>query len=393
MNQRPRLLVLASTYPATPDDGTPAFVRDLAQREADGFEVVVVVPRVPGALTRETDGRTIVERFPYFPSRWEDLADGAIIENLRARPSRWLQVLPFMVSEAWAIRRTVRLYRPDVLHVHWIIPQGILVALLVRKTPFLITTLGGDLYALDAKPLRALKRYVIRRASQVTVMNEEMARRVEALGADARKVQVMPMGADLTVIRAAPSGGRESARSLSLLFVGRLVEKKGLSVLLAALRELGDPDVSLTVVGDGPLRETLVEEARGLPVTFVGQLGRESLARQYAKHHVAVAPSLVAASGDKDGLPVALIEAMGAGCAIVASDLPGLNEAIRPGVDGILVEAGAIAPLVDALKSLRDDRTLLARLAGEASRRADAYSVDSVGRRYVALLTDIQRAP
>ena len=97
MSSRPRLLVLASTFPTSPDDGTPAFVRDLAAREGEEFDVMVVVPRVPGGSAREVDGMMVVERFRYFPSRWEDLADGAIIENLRARPSRWLQVLPFMI--------------------------------------------------------------------------------------------------------------------------------------------------------------------------------------------------------------------------------------------------------------------------------------------------------
>jgi colanic acid/amylovoran biosynthesis glycosyltransferase len=391
MNQRPRLLVLASTYPATPDDGTPAFVRDLAQQEAEDFDVVVVVPRVRGAQRRETDGTTAVERFAYFPTRWEDLADGAIIENLRARPSRWLQVLPFMCAEAWAIRSAVRRHRPDVVHVHWIIPQGILAALLVRRTPFLVTTLGGDLYALDAAPLRALKRYVVSRARAVTVMNQEMAQRVVELGAHVEDVQVMPMGADLTAIRAAPPRAHGHTASISLLFVGRLVEKKGLSVLLRALRELDDPTVKLTVVGDGPLRGALEKEAVGLAVTFVGQLGRDGLAQKYSEHDVAIAPSLVAASGDKDGLPVALIEAMGAGCAVVASDLPGLNEAVRPGVEGILVEPGAVDPLASALTSLRDDREMLARLGQAARARAESYSVVAVGLGYRALLKRIAR--
>ena len=141
---RPRLLVLASTYPVASDDGVPGFVRDLAQAEAEEFDTLVLVPRVPGAALREEAGGLSVRRFRYFPRRWEDLADGAILENLRGRRSRWLQVLPFVLAESLALRRAIRTYRPDVLHVHWILPQGAAALLAARKLPWLVTTLGGD---------------------------------------------------------------------------------------------------------------------------------------------------------------------------------------------------------------------------------------------------------
>ena len=109
MNSRPRLnrrlLVVASTFPARGDDGTPAFVRDLALAESMGFSTVVVVPAVPGAARHERIGNLTVIRFRYFFRRWEDLADGAIIENLRAKRSRLLQVVPFLIAEHLAVRQ------------------------------------------------------------------------------------------------------------------------------------------------------------------------------------------------------------------------------------------------------------------------------------------------
>jgi len=98
--QRRRLLVLASTYPARAGDGTPAFVRDLAAAESSRYETTVLVPAVPGSVGDEVDGALDVRRFRFFPRRWEDLADGAILENLRSRKSRWLQVPAFLLAEA-----------------------------------------------------------------------------------------------------------------------------------------------------------------------------------------------------------------------------------------------------------------------------------------------------
>ena len=217
-------------------------------------------------------------RFRYFWRSREDLADGAILENLRARRSRLVQVPFLLFAEYRAVRRLIRRRRPDVIHAHWIIPQGLVARLATRRIPTVVTTLGGDLYALRSGFARRLKSRVVRSAAAVTVMNDEMGAMAVALGADPARVSVMPMGFDLSAFSALTR--RPDPDAVRLLFVGRLVEKKGLAVLLAALREAppGAP-WRLTVVGDGPLRPELERAAEGLPVAFAGQLGRADLAR------------------------------------------------------------------------------------------------------------------
>ena len=384
--RRPRLLVLASTFPGAADNGTPAFVQDLALAEAAEFDTLVLVPRVPGARRREVRGPLAVERFRYFPRRWEDLADGAILENLRRRRSRWLQVPPFVLAEAWALRRAVRAHRPDVLHVHWIVPQGLAALLGARGVPWLVTTLGGDVYALSDPVSARLKRAVLRRAGAVTAMNADMTARLVAQGARPETTHVLPMGADVAAVRAAGAGvAREPGR---ILFAGRLVEKKGLAVLLAALRQVA-PGWSLEVVGDGPLRAELEAAAAGLPVTFRGALPRAELARSYARSEIVVVPSVAAASGDQDGLPVALLEAMAAGCAVVASRIAGIDAAVLDGDSGLLVPPGDPVALATALDGLLADPDRRAKLGAAAADRAEEFSVAVVGARYRALLREI----
>jgi colanic acid/amylovoran biosynthesis glycosyltransferase len=352
------------------------------------FSTVVVVPAVPGAPSTERIGAMTVIRFRYFFRRWEDLADGAIIENLRSKPSRILQIVPFMIAEHLAVQRWVRRHQPDVLHVHWIIPQGLAVLPLLRRIPALVTTLGGDLYALNGRMPTVLKRAVVVRAAALTTMNQDMKQRLEALGADPESVKVMPMGADLPVIRAgASSVERVPGR---MLFVGRLVEKKGLGVLIEAVRRLPAAlDWSLMVVGDGPLRSELEQAAAGLRVEFVGQLSRAALAARYGTSEVVVVPSIQAASGDQDGLPVALLEAMGAGCAIVASDLAGINSVVQPDLSGVLVPSGDVGALSTALSALLIDPVRRKRLGAGASDIADGLSVQAVGARYCDLLNEL----
>jgi len=389
---KPRLLVLASTFQASANDGTPSFVRDLAESEAADFETLVLVPSVPGAPSRERIGQLQVERFRYFPRRWEDLAHGAILENLRSRRSRWLQVPTFLLAEWWAVRRVVRRFRPDVLHVHWIIPQGVLSRSVMGRIPSLITTLGGDLYGLQGRPFTAVKRATVARAVTLTAMNLDMKKRLIELGAPTDSVHVLPMGADLTTVRAA-ARGVERVRG-RILAAGRLVEKKGFAVLLQALRLLPDDgSYSVVIVGDGPLRSELEAMAHGLDVRFVGQLGRTELAHEYATSDVVVVPSVQAASGDQDGLPVVLLEAMGAGSTIVASDLPGLNEAVIDGHTGVLVPPGDAGALARAIADRLADNEGSRVMGFAASELADTYSIDAIGQRYRELLHDAMNHP
>ena len=144
----------------------------------------------------------------------------------------------------------------------------------------------------------------------------------------------------------------------------------------------------MEIVGDGPLRADLESRAAGLPVAFAGALGRSQLAAAYASADVVVFPSVPAASGDQDGLPVALLEAMAVGATIVASRMPGIDAAITDGESGVLVPPGDPRALADALRRLLDDAGLRERLGKAAAARSDEFSVAATGERYRRLLRE-----
>ena len=392
--QRPALLILASTFPAREGDGTPSFVRDLAVGLADRFAPLVLVPAVPGGAAEEEGDGIRVRRYRFFPRRWEDLAAGAILENVRSRTSRLIQVPFFMAAQFFAVRRAVRRERPAVLHAHWIIPQGLVARWAAPRVPLVVTTLGGDLYALGDPVSRALKRSVLKRAKAVTVMNADMRERAIALGANPDTTHVMPMGAQVAQFADAAAGRAtrtaDAGSPVQLLAVGRLVEKKGFHLLIEALAGVDPATWSLTIVGDGPERAALEAAAGRLPVDFVGQLTREALTRADAEADVAVFPSVRAASGDQDGLPVALLEAMASGCAVVVSDLPGLDEAVEPGVSGLSVPSGDVAALREALATIIGDPALRATLGADAAERAQSFDVAAVADGYARVLTAAQ---
>jgi len=152
---------------------------------------------------------------------------------------------------------------------------------------------------------------------------------VVALGADTATTVVLSMGVDMTTIGLLAA--KEQRRAGRILFVGRLVEKKGVSVLPEALRLLGATDTTertgydLRIVGDGPLRAKLTSEASGLSVTWVGVLGRENLVAEFGAASIAERPHRTAhhpwfgsgarhRTGTTAGLTAALRPAGTSGC-------------------------------------------------------------------------------
>jgi glycosyltransferase involved in cell wall biosynthesis len=336
---KPRLLVLTSTFPRWPGDPEPGFVHELAKRLTPLFEVRVVCPHARGAAVRETLEGVEVVRYRYAPSRLETLVnDGGIVNNLKRQPWKWLLVPFFLLGLFWRAWREMHRSRPDVIHAHWLLPQGLVAALLGRldrrNPPFLVTSHGADLFALRARPLTALKRFVARRATALTAVSQAMIDELARIGVSPHEVSVQPMGVDLTQ-RFTPAPDPPRSRE-EILFVGRLVEKKGLRYLLAALPAIlaRHPSASLTVVGFGPEEDERRAQAAALGIAhqvhFLGPLSQAELPPLYRRAAVFVAPFVRAESGDQEGLGLVLVEALGCGCPVVAGDLAAVADLFAP---------------------------------------------------------------
>jgi glycosyltransferase involved in cell wall biosynthesis len=390
---RPRLLVLTSTFPRWAGDREPPFVYELSRRLAGQFEVHVLAPHAPDARPEETLDGVQVHRFRYAPERLQQLAyDGGILARLRERRWRLLLVPCFIAAQAWALRRLLARYRFDVLHAHWIIPQGLAAVLAgaPRRVPMLCTSHGGDLFGLRGPLARRLKRRVLARSAMVTVVSEAMREAVLDLN-PAQVVDVVPMGTDLTGCFKPPDQpARQPGR---LLFAGRLVEKKGVRYLLAAVARLRAQGrvVTLTIAGDGPLRGALQAHAVQLgvdaDVEFLGAVDHARLAGLFQQAAVAVVPSVIAADGDQEGFGLVIVEAMGCACPVVASRLPAIDDIAIDGETALLVPPADADALASAIARVLDDPDRAARRAAAARARVlERFEWEAVSRRYADLL-------
>ncbi len=358
------LLVLASTYPRWAGDPEPSFVHELARRMGMGFRVIVVCPHAPGAKQRELLDGVEVVRYRYAPERLETLVnDGGIVANLKARWWKLLLVPGFVFAQAWCAWKICRRSRIDVIHAHWIVPQGLIAWFLRvmsrRDLPFLVTSHGADLYALRGRVFEELKRAVLRRSGNVTVVSEAMRTAVAGLGVEPSKVEVRPMGVDMSQRFTLPAA--DSRSHYELLFVGRLVEKKGLRYLLDALPAVlrQRPQTQLTVAGFGPEEAQLRATARRLGVDqairFLGPVPQSELPALYQRAALFVAPFVTAATGDEEGLGLVVVEAIACGCPVLTGNVAAARQVFGSRFEAMTVDPTDAASLAGRIIDLLND--------------------------------------
>lgn len=292
------------------------------------------------------------------------------------------------LGDALALASHLRRERATHLHAHFAhSPTEVAyLAHLITGIPFSFTAHAKDLYTTDPERIAVAGRAATF-VSTCTATNGEHLSRIVGRG-----VEVDPHGVDLErfgAITRQPVPGR-------ILAVGRLVPKKGFDVLLAALGILHARAVAFEcrIVGDGPEVDALAEEARmlgiGDRVTFAGARPHESIVDEYAAAEVFALSPMVTASGDRDGLPNVLLEAMAAGIPVVSSAISGIPEAVMHDVSGMLVEPRRPAALAEALERLLADASLRKRLAAAAADAVALRSMEAavrpIAERFVARL-------
>ncbi len=310
--------------------------------------------------------------------------------------TKW-QMLQFFLRNISPALRLAREFRPQVTHIHFVIPVGPLGYLIYRKykIPYIITCRGGDVPATRQVGwlydlIRPVLYPVVRHAARLAAVSRNLAG-LARQSFWSLPVEYIPNGVDSQFF--APGDVEPSAECdvVRLLFVGRISEQKGLPTLIDALeaaRRQCHRAFMLDIYGDGPLKAKLSRQIneKGLQdiVRLHGWVTRDELRMVYRGADAFVLPSY------SEGLPMACLEAMASGLAVVATRVGGTPEVVKDDENGILVDPHDHNQLADALVRIITDPALR-RSYGACSRRIaeTEFSWETVARQYLDLLEQV----
>ncbi|MEO0215160.1 MAG: glycosyltransferase family 4 protein [candidate division WOR-3 bacterium] len=351
-----RVLHIITACPYDDEEGdvlTPWLWRVLEELGNRGVKVDLLCPTYKGKRGEYFRG-FYVHRYRYCISKWEILGYKTAIPEILKTNKLAYALIPFYILsgllKSFILSGTENY---DVVHVHWPFPLAVpSLPFKMRGIPVVHSYYTAEIKLIEnLGPLGKFLRLLSHTADVKTAISTYVK---DLLGYE--DVIIIPYAAALDIREFHPP--KEKPEKPVILFVGRLVERKGVRYLIEATKILRGKGVnaSLHIVGDGPLRKELEELSKGLGledvVLFKGKIGSQELINEYENSNIFVLPSIIDSRGDTEGLGVVLIEALTFGLPVIASRVGGIPDIIIDKETGLLVNEKDPVSLASAIEYL-----------------------------------------
>lgn len=377
-----RILTVTLGYPKYRGDSTAPFMEAIVRGLAgEGHDVDVVLPFHPHFEQQDADG---VRFFPYRYSPVKEFAPWGFGQTFNQASAIRIDVAaltPLIVqSLRRALIRRVSVDHYDLIHAHWVVPNGWLASNVAKRRgiPIVVTLHGTDVAMGERhRILRRLCARAFQRADAVTATSNALRVRAVALGARPDVSTTVYVGVDTE--RFSPRSPDPRLRrelgaddgTFLVVGVGRLAAVKGFEYLIAAAAQLDG--VAIAIVGDGELRDELElrAQASGGKVRVVAGVPHDRIPEVMSAADAVVVPSVVDPAGRVDSTTSTALEALACGRPLVATLVGGIPEVVLDGENGLLVAQKDANALGDAIARLQRDELFRQQL----SRRARAFAV------------------
>lgn len=334
-----------------------------------GVQVSVVCPHDKGLMRREVIEGIEITRFKYAPEKYEILAYRGVMHELVLKKALNLFIfLIFILSFTFEAIKFVRKNDSDIIHSHWWIPTGLVGVIIARLTgkPLVITSHGTDIFILGKfVRMKFLARWVFNQAKMITVVSNALKKRlIDDLHISHEKIKVIPMPVDLE--RFYPL---KMEKTIDILCIGRLIERKGIDILVNAVEKLKsyNEGIKTVIIGTGPEKGRLLnmikEKCLENNVNFIDTVPNDELIQYYNLSKVFVLPTITDWKGETEGLGVVLLEALSCKTPVVGTDTGGIPDIVKNNETGLLVKEKDVDGLADAIQKLLDDKKLREKIA------------------------------
>lgn len=372
---KPKILVLTSSYPKWAGDINGNFIYELSNRLKNNYEIHILAPAFKGSSFYEENNGLKIHRHKQFPINGIELAYGTNILAKINKNKLFLFIVPFyLLMQFISLVKIIKKEKIYIIHAHWIIPQGIIAVvykmLINKKIKILATAHGSDINSFNNFLGTMLKKLVLKNIDELSVVSVPLKDKAVSYGYY-KEIFLFPMGVDTVLfskkreIQFQESNDRNNFPIL--LFVGELVEKKGIRFLIEAMPNIikSYPQTLLKIIGDGNLKTEMTILVQKLGISsntkFVGIVPNNDLPKYYNSANLFILPS------QSEGFGLVIAEAMSCECIPLASDLPAIRSIIDNSINGFLlskINTENIVKSVLEIFSLSEEKRNEIKLAG-----------------------------
>lgn len=370
MSKMKKIIYISTAFPRDESDRINPWLYETVKRlKENGYKIKIFTSSYKGIKQKEVNGIEIY-RFRYLPKNIEILTHDVSV------PERWkmgikyrLMVIPYILSGIinsliFALKEDF-----DIIHVHWPFPHIIfgLIMKIIKKKPLVCSFHGGEIIFLENMPflLKIIFKFLFSFSNFYTVNSSFTKEKLlKFLGKKKRnKIMVIPFGITLKELKEEKIEKIEK-EEIKILFVGRLIERKGVHILLESFAKVNKifPKTQLIIAGDGPWRKRLEDLRDKLDikdkVIFKGYLKSGELEKEYKEADIFVLPSIHDVKGDTETLGVVLIEAMEYGVPVIATNVGGIPDVVKDGYNGLLVPEKDPDALAQAIIKLVENKSI-----------------------------------
>lgn len=393
-----KILVLTSSYTKFLKDTNGGFVYELSKRLSSNYDIIVLAPWEKGLeKEEEIDDIKIYRHKQFF---WNvDFAYGiGLVEKVVRNPFKIIYFPFFFIFQSLSIIKILKKDKIDLIHAHWIFPQGIAVAIIsslfsLKKVRKVLTIHGSDINKFDNKIGWFFIRFIIKKFDVVTVVSNDIKNKI-LKNTSFTNIHTSPMGVNTTIFK--PEQNNQVYKSIfdndnpNVLFVGICVESKGLSKLIEAVKLLKDIGtyVNLLIIGDDTntsmYKEYIAKHCLEESVRFFGAVGREQMPNYYTGADIFILPS------KSEGFGLVYAESMSCETITIASDLVPVHDIITDNETGFFLEENTPKCIAEKISYVLGNKENLKSMRQNARKYiVDNFDWEIVAEKYSKLFTSL----
>ncbi|MFP4458370.1 MAG: glycosyltransferase family 4 protein [Candidatus Zixiibacteriota bacterium] len=350
---------------------TPWMISMLKQQQNIGIDNTVFAPAWKGLKANIFEGIR-VKRFRYFIKKFEVFShDNSFPSQIKNNFLYAPLGLFLLFFGAISLARLLKKEDFDLVHIHWPLPLSLMTVFLPKDLPIVYTYYSAEIVFFKnlAAPLRWFFKGFIKKAKKHIVISSYTKEIFHKNFPEFEVITIPACHQFPSEIRDAKFPEKKPYR---LLFVGRLVPRKGVRYLIEAMASLLEEiDVELTIIGDGVLFDELSDLAETLKVNdkveFFGFVSHEEKLKTYYNSDLFVLPACFDDNNDTEGLGMVLVEALSYGCPVIASKVGGIVDIVKDGKTGLLFEEKSPEAIKNAVLTIFEDPELYMRLARDGA--------------------------